>query len=895
MNIFRKYTWKVLGKNKTRTLVTIIGILLSAAMITAVTTSISSLQKFMLNLTVDQEGSWHGVYFNMQPADQEELKGLAEVENCVTVENIGYAQLENSKNEYKPYLFLGGMPENMTELLPIHLTEGRLPENSGEIMLPEHLYDNGRVEYALGQTLTLEIGDRYGADGQLLSQHDSYAGDEEREETFSPRETREFTVVGFYERPGFEWHSAPGYTALTVSENAAGAAGDLYFTLENPRETQAFLSQHFAEKYLSSYNRDFLTYSGYSSNDSFNAVLYGLAAILIGIIMFGSISLIYNSFSISVNERIKQFGLLSSIGATKKQLLKTVLFESVTLSAIGIPLGVLAGLFGIGVTFKLTEGMFSSLLAVYSTVKLGLSATWEAIVLAAAVGFVTVLISAYLPARRALRVSAIDAIRQTNEVNINPKKVKTSKLTLKLFGFEGMLASKNFKRNKRKYRATVFSLFMSIVLFISASSFCSYLKNGVESIILTYAYDISYNVPSDLGDVSNDALYFQLANTEGITEGSYVYIQSNNVFSMKSDHFTKEYLDYLRGLDSYTEQNGNMLQYGLVYFVKDDIYEKYLRENGYDAAVYMDAENPTALAVDYMKIYDYNEERYKTFQMLQDTNFTVELATAKEEYLFTGRIETESDGTCLVGVLPQGGSGAEEEVLVPLEEAYSLQEVQVGEVAQKLPLGVETVYGDCMTLLFPCSAIQTLCGEEALNANFFFRSSNPNQTYEAMGKTLDDLGLDTSGLTNVADNIQSQRAIITIINVFSYGFIVLISLIAAANVFNTISTNIHLRRREFAMLRSVGMTQKGFHKMMNYECLLYGLKGLLYGIPVSVGVTYFIYRAVSEGWDTGFYIPWYSLAISIGSVFLVVFATMLYAMSKIKKDNTIDALKNENL
>ena len=117
MNIFRKYTWKVLGKNKTRTLVTIIGILLSAAMITAVTTSISSLQKFMLNLTVDQEGSWHGVYFNMQPADQEELKGLAEVENCVTVENIGYAQLENSKNEYKPYLFLGGMPENMTELI----------------------------------------------------------------------------------------------------------------------------------------------------------------------------------------------------------------------------------------------------------------------------------------------------------------------------------------------------------------------------------------------------------------------------------------------------------------------------------------------------------------------------------------------------------------------------------------------------------------------------------------------------------------------------------------------------------------------------------------------------------------------------------------------------------
>jgi putative ABC transport system permease protein len=160
---------------------------------------------------------------------------------------------------------------------------------------------------------------------------------------------------------------------------------------------------------------------------------------------------------------------------------------------------------------------------------------------------------------------------------------------------------------------------------------------------------------------------------------------------------------------------------------------------------------------------------------------------------------------------------------------------------------------------------------------------------------LSSMGLSSNSLIDYAAFSESDRAVITVLDVFSYGFIVLISLIAAANVFNTISTNIGLRRREFAMLKSIGMTQKMFNKMMNYECLLYGLKGLLYGIPVSIGITFLIYRSILNGLETSFFIPWYSIAIAIGSVFLVVFATMLYSMDKIKKDNPIDALKAETL
>jgi len=148
---------------------------------------------------------------------------------------------------------------------------------------------------------------------------------------------------------------------------------------------------------------------------------------------------------------------------------------------------------------------------------------------------------------------------------------------------------------------------------------------------------------------------------------------------------------------------------------------------------------------------------------------------------------------------------------------------------------------------------------------------------------------------DLAENYEVQRLLVRVVNVFAYGFIILISLIAVANVFNTISTNISLRRREFAMLRSVGMSQHGFSRMMNYECLIYGLRGLLWGLPLSILVTYAIYRVTDVAYDISFYVPWYSIAIAVCSVFAVVFIAMWYAAGKIRGDNTVDALKNENI
>ena len=314
MNILNKVTLKTLQKNKVRTVVTIIGIILSAAMLTAVTTAVSSILQYMTNLEAYQCGTWHASFLHMKADDASRLKTDPGVQQFTVIQDIGFADLKESENEYKPYLFIGGMVPDKTELLPIRLTAGKLPSSRNEILLPEHLATNGRVKYSLGETLSLDVGVRIAGNGEILQNakalrvvenEDPEAFDEiVPDERIEVRETRTFTVVGFYERPNFENYEAPGYTALTLYEETAGYSESVYFTVPKAKEIFAF-SKHFTFEPNSEpeleYNSGYLRALGVIQSGGAKNMLYSFAAILIGIVIFGSIALIYNSFSVSVN------------------------------------------------------------------------------------------------------------------------------------------------------------------------------------------------------------------------------------------------------------------------------------------------------------------------------------------------------------------------------------------------------------------------------------------------------------------------------------------------------------------------------------------------------------------------------------------------------------------
>lgn len=887
MNIFQTYTLKSLWQNRTRTIVTIIGIILSVAMITAVTTTVSSIQNFMLEATVQNDGCWH---VNMT-ADQEvsikEALAKEEVEDSAVYADIIYAKLEKVRRERIPYLFIGGFSGDFDKLLTVRLKEGRLPKNSNELVLPVDMAERSGLDYKVGEKVTLETGLRKENESNEVIWQDYPVTPGENREAFVSSGKQTFQIVGTYESAQLGYwgpsSEAPGYMALTrLDDNTAvGGRKMAYMTLKDTDLAEEFareLSQKYGEENIS-INSFYLKMQGSALSENAMQMLVGFMLILIVIIMFGSISLIYNSFAISLNERKKQYGLLSSIGASRKQLKKSVLFEAMVLSGIGIPLGVLAGIGGMSVTFYCLRDTFSQFMN-SGNISIHISAALWAVVMAAVVGFATVLISAWLPVRKALKINAIEAIRQTTDIVVNSRKLKTSRLTAKVFGLEGVLASKNYKRNKRKYRATVFSLFISVVLFVSASSFSDYLSSSMSEMIQTYNCDLRYKNSDDKElEKTVDAgefekLYKKMEQSSGVTQAEHHYVLWNPHITLPGKYLSANIYHNDVGYDKPTGKKELEKEVstsnGALIFIEDSVYEEYLKANHLDVSRFMNAENPAAIAYDKTIVWDTKKERYAISRVFEENPEEVQLA-----YKLWSEDEDLED-IRLVGK----------------------QKITIGEIQDNLPSGLdfESQYG--VLLMYPRSAMNVIWPEEVrkeITPEYVmtFHSDDPEKTYDEMQGIIDDHG-DSGYLYNIAAIVRTNRALMTVLNIFSYGFILLISLIAVANVFNTISTNVFLRKREFAMLRSVGMTQKSFHKMANFECLLYGIKGLAYGLPVALGMTGLIWYATNSLLLSNFYVPWYSIVIAVSSVFLVVFATMLYSTSKIRKDNVVETLKEEN-
>ncbi|MBR2045308.1 MAG: ABC transporter permease, partial [Agathobacter sp.] len=744
--------------------------------------------------------------------------------------------------------------------------------------------------YKVGDEVILEMGNRV-SEGYVLGQYNPYMNASEGEpvegseeappsagETLEVLETRTFTVVGFYERPSFENYTAPGYTAITVMDKVRpeGSLYNFYFKLDTPSAAYDWFSGiGVAVGCSSEMNDDVLRCLGVSNLSAFNVILYGLAAIVCGLIMFGSVALIYNAFSISVSERTKQFGLLSSIGATKKQIRKMVIFEAMLVGVIGIPFGILAGIFGMGVTFHFIGNAFNEL--TNYVIPFTLCIHPGSIVAACVITLSTVLISAWIPSKRATMVTAVEAIRQSNDVKLSRREKKKigetswgEKVIYRFFGLPGMIADKYYKRSKRKYRTTIVSLFMSIVLFISASAFTSYLTDSVERGFAGNGYDIMYHydptaymteedvLSQDFSEqLSHEELSEILKDADSVTDVAY---SSNKVGHVDIDnkYLSESFVKYMHEKNEelgYSDPEGYTNVYVSAVFVEDSVYEAFLEDNKLEKHIFANPEKPLGVAIDGNTFFDYSLGKYVTTNVLKED---------------------------------------EAEVVLGYEEDKAT--LKIGAIVEDAPFFVNNIYE--LPIVYPYSlreAVLQELNEETFWCDYYIVSENHRESYKDLKNVLVEQGLSKSYLYDYAEGVEENRTLILIINVFSYGFIALISLIAAANVFNTISTNISLRRREFAMLKSAGMSDKEMNRMMNFECLLYGSRALLYGLPVSMLITWFIYRIISEGFTTGFYLPWGAIGIAIFSVFLVVFATMMYSMEKIKQDNPMDALKNENL
>ena len=854
MNIFSKVTLQSMKKSQTRTIVTIIGVVLSAAMITAVATFGTSLLNFLINGSIVKYGGWHVEFVGVDSTFIQERAHDNGVADVAAYENIGYATLNGIQSPEKPYLFIAGFNQHTFDTLPISLISGRLPANNKEILVPAHVAVKGGVRFTVDETLTLAVGNRM--DGNKnLGQLDPYLSGKE---TLFPSTERTYTVVGTYERPTFEDHSAPGYTLITIADPADQADNfSVYITLKNPRQIRAYVSS-VAGGHNYVLNDNLLRFMGLSENKLFNTLIFSIGGILVAIIMIGSIFLIYNSFNISLNERTQQFGILSSVGATAKQLRDSVLFEGLCIGAIGIPIGILVGIGSTWLIIPIVASNFGTILP--TTVPLTLSVSIPIIFAAAVISLITILISAYIPARKAANTPVMESIRQTNEVKTESKTVKTSKLSQRFYGLEGTLALKNFKRNKRRYHSIVLSLVLSVVLFVAGNAFRTTLERLSDRLILDIDYDILFSA-QNMDDSEMFALYDKLKTADGVYASSYqlIYPYSCTVNTADLSERYREFAGY--GSPDETVHLPMKIQ-----FITDNEFIHFINELGLSAEEYT-GKNAKMIAIAKQRVLR-DDGSSDTFDMFQKHFTTFSVAPVKNDNPMTQL--GQSINITFVDTYP----------IDPPPDSSSQQNPYVFMVVAPYSLKTQFVTPDIHATI-----------------GLGFWTKNPSQSVSEMEAMIQSTGI-TSPYTlfNIYSIIEQYRSLTFVIDVFTYVFVIMISLIAVANVFNTISTNIKLRRRELAMLRSVGMSDHDFKKMMNFECVFYGMRTLLFGIPIAGIISWLIYEVLVtlERMDNfDFMFPWRSMAISIFSVLVIVFITMRYAISEIKRENIIDALRDD--
>lgn len=964
MNIVNRLTWKHMKMNRRRTAVTVVGVIISAAMMTAVFTMVTAWQQMCIDLTTQSSGVWHAAFEQLSPKQAQGIEQASSLKTTALQMERGYG-LWNRQTlplSYEPYVFITAYDEASLQAFPVELAQGRLPQSPGELVIPENMLKSNRMELLIGDSVTIRMGNRRtvsmeegvhpeditesGAEvPEVLGAGEYWRG--ESWEYFEPWNDETYTIVGIAKTIASARGGntiGAGYDCITYFDSAAwknagarseegtgsgsqqgsgaqaerqGSAGvsplptaisqvNAYCQWERPgraifQEIQQIAEENGVSK--SHANSDLLEYLGISANDGAQRMILQLAGIMALIVMIGSVALIYNAFAISVSERLRQLGMLSSVGATRRQLRNSVFFEGLCIGAMGIVPGIFAGYLGLSITFAVVNPIFSRLL----NISAGLQVVVRPWVIATAVllTLLTILLSAWKPAMQAGRISAIEAIRQNADVKLYQeelaaKQVRTGSLTRRMLGIEGEISLKNLKRNRRRYRATVFSLSISLALFLSVAYFSDTFSQRYAEAHMKLDYDV-------MAVVNPDATDSMMAGS-AVESGPAANMQERRQMVQQIAASVRSIGTYADMTEMYTVTligaGGNAEDDWLdCLFVAlgEETLRNYCQEQGLSEAQtdrLFDVQNPSAIVGDPMLYVDYSESFGRFVHQ--------PVFEGEEQITLFGLQTIAEDGT--VEYWTGKEIAAEQKEIVPVAG------LSIAARAEKLPMGLNNSYsyplGTVIVSVPVYEAVlsgrnealaadadenlQQFCAELAERSNCEFRFLTEGDSDLALTEALYTI----SGIEyvrNLKESFRMNQQMLFLINVFCYGFVTLISLICAANIFNTISTSVALRRREFAMLRSVGLTPQQFARMIRREGALYIVKALVAGLPLSLLMMGGIYRAFSNSFSFGFQIPWAAVLAAVAVIVLLVFATMAFAVRSLKHENIIDGLRQENL
>ena len=639
--------------------------------------------------------------------------------------------------------------------------------------------------------------------------------------------------------------------SFKTTANILGVNEELFekFNSEGYRPTENEIKKYGEEMEKAKYQTDVNSYLiGLETDPLGVSSVGGLATvvgIVIGIIVFTSVFCIKNSFDISITEKTKQYGMLRSIGATKKQIKRNVFYEATVLGFIGIPLGIILGFLASFILCIISNYFLDGSLS--DGLRLEFSFSWLAVLVAIMLGIITIYFSAFRSAKRASKVSPIDSIRNSSDIKIKSKKVRSPKIIKRIFGIGGEISYKNLKRNKKKYRTTVISIVVSVFVFIALSSFMSMAFNTVENELNIVDYNIALS-PTTQFDEKDEKLNKFIDTTKLDNIENYTVLRQLGV-DVSNIKYNKEYIEFLKWDEEIIENNKD--GYISLMAVGKEQYNKYLDSLGLK---YEDMKDKGIL-VDYSSIEMYDEQN-----------------NHKQKYM---RMLDYNTGDIIKGT-------------ISVENDKEI-DLKVGYVSKVAPFGLKNV-GE-YSIIISDELYEKICSYTRA-VQIYYQSNNPDKLQDDIDELLKG---EDYNLNNIAEEVKIMNNLFTLVGIFLYGFIIVISLIGITNIFNTITTNMELRKQEFAMLKSVGMTNKEFKRMIRLESTFMGVKSLFFGIPVGIGLSYLIYHFLSEDSGLPYKLPVVSILITVIAVFLLITSLMRYSMNKINKQNTIETIRNENI
>lgn len=949
MNLMKTLTLKNLKLNRKRTIVTIVGIILATALLSALVTLVSSFQYSMIEYQKQKGGDFHVKFSNVKMSELSEFKNNRNIESTFETMGMGFAKLDGCKNEDKPYAYVMATDEAGFEKGCFNLIEGRMAKNEDEIVIPRHLKTNGRIDIKVGDEITLDIGKRYDSNTEsVIWENIAY---EHEAETLTDTVTKRYKVVGIMERPGYgmEDYSAAGYTFVTYSDELAaidngtksevneadttltvysrytqkalrnkdavtadiiGVDEKLFEKSNNSsvemsaEESDRFLKEMENAKYDIYINRFLISYECVFPIDGTFKALFTVAAVVALIIILTSVYCIKNSFNISITEKIRQYGMLASVGATRRQIKSSVKTEAAMLGVVGIPVGTMSGILAALILVKVVNALSAGWL----NVALSFHTSLPALILAVILSIATIYFSATGSARRAAKVTPLEAIRNTKEIKIKSAKLKTPAIIGRIWGIGGVISYKNIKRNKKKYRTTVTSIVICSVTFIVISYFMSMAFSVVGMSYASVDYNIGINM-SCKKDLDIEKLSELLSGIEGAKD---YLVGAGYYFDVDKPEYTKEYGEYCGQL---YDDREDVSQEFFITVLNDKSYDKYASDAGVKNA------DTGAILVNKCTFDVYNEKsskyvkeemelyKYKAGDTIR-CGYNVYDDASSDDNAAEGDTESSTDDNNAVegdtesGTEDNSGYVDEETINNGVRKTV---DVTIAGVTDKVPTGYKG-YGSTTLLFMNQKGFESLWadgksgnelkpGHASYSAYVVAENADEYQdTFEKETEGNTEYSQISFYVSNLDKEMRDEKSLFTLLGVFAYGLIVVIALIGITNIINTLSTGMELRSREFATLRSIGMTDKQFAGMVRLESVFISVKALVIGVPLGILISYLLCVMMNRMDDAIIYEPPYkAIILCIVVVIMLIYAIMKLSMTKLRHNNIIETIKNENL